>query len=142
MDALPAAAGAVGPPPRPSFSTTDRPAVTVNVVVAFGEASDRLEDAGGEPELRLLVDPCLRRQVPRRLAPRDAAPHQVAHAVEHLAHAVRPLRHVLTEQGPVPRDEGPLPVTHVVPIPLSCGTVGGHLHLHSRKLPGPNSFGS
>ena len=89
-----------------------------------------LEDPGGEPPLRLLIDGRPGRQVVGHVAPLGACPHDPPKPVENLAQLVAALRGILADERQVGGDEGPLFVGNVAWVWFSV--------LHTNMLPLPS----
>jgi hypothetical protein len=79
-----------------------------------------LEDPGGQPPLRLLVDGLPGWEVVGQHPPGGAGPHDPPQGVEDLAQVVGALGRVSADQGEVGGDEGPLLVGNVAWVRFSC----------------------
>jgi hypothetical protein len=82
---------------------------------------ERLEAAGGDPALGLLIHDFPRGKVVRQVPPRRPRAHQPAQRVVHGAQRILALRRVFSAQGQVRRDEGPLLVGDRARVRLAFG---------------------
>jgi hypothetical protein len=79
----------------------------------------RLEGAGRQPALRLLINDVPGRQIMRHHAPSRSRAHHPAQAVIHFSQAILSLSGILGQQRQIRRDESPFVVAHITWVGIS-----------------------